>query len=214
MRIFCEAANTRKVTFRARHDALRDLWHLLSRPSPPDRVIRNHVSRLPAAVMAVLDRRALRHWPRLELNSPPEGGLQAWVKTAPAAELVALLRLLVAEGGVVVAGRGRGNGVRGADHLEPLIMGVVRGARGSGGPDGGPPKAEAEAGLVMNLALDWLYLTGEVPKSGRERTNAFGAIVHYVFELLGLDNASSSLRRYWDAVKQERNTPTRVFFED
>ena len=205
---------SKRLPFRIRHDLLRRLWYRLVEASPTIALIRLEAAKLPKPILAALDRRARRVWHALGIGAFPGGGLRDWIKTAPAEQLVPALRLVIAEGALVVLGRSRGGGVRDPSRIEPVIMGVSRGSRlktdppedsVSTHPRGGPVAATAETDLVMHLAIDYLNLTGKPGSLTREDKRIIGQIVAYLFNELKIKNAPWILRRYWDAVKQTRS---------
>lgn len=69
----------------------------------------------------------------------------------------------------------------------------------------------------MELALDWLRATSEMPKAGRSSETAFGDLVHSVFQWLEISKdpyeaATYALRWYWEQVELERNRPSLADF--
>lgn len=205
---------SKRLPFRLRHDLLRRLWHMLNEAPVSIALIRLEAGKLPKPVLAALERRARRVWPGFGIGALPGGGLRDWIKTAPAEQLVPALRLVIAEGALLVLGRSRGGGVRDPSRIEPVIMGISRGSRAetdppedgvSTSPRGGPVAATAETDLVMHLAIDYLNLTGKSGSFTREDKRIIGQIVEYLFNELKIKNAPWILRRYWDAVKQTRS---------
>jgi hypothetical protein len=205
---------SKRLPFRIRHDLLRRLWHMLDEPPVSIALIRLEAGRLPKPVLAAIKRRARRVWPGFRVGAFPDGGLRAWIRTAPAEQLIPALRLLIAEGALLVVGRSRGGGVRDPSRIEPVIMGVSRGSRAETAPAedciptsprGGRIAATAETDLVMHLAIDYLNLTGKPGSFTREDKRIIGRIVAYLFDELKIKNAPWVLRRYWDAVRLTRS---------
>jgi hypothetical protein len=55
----------------------------------------------------------------------------------------------------------------------------------------------------MNLALDWVYVTGEIPQPGRSEGTGFGQMVHLIFDWLQEPGAERALRRHWRHVERD-----------
>ena len=185
------------ATDRAARDALRKVWQLAHADDPSVGLLRARVAALPERVCEYLDRRAKRIIVRL-YHEPADQGFRTWAREAKPDKLLRVVRIISADGGLVVPGRSRGAGRRSAPRVEPIVMGVVRDGPGSK-PTGGAPRLEAERWLVMNLALDWLTATGQEPDRGRDSRNGFGYLVHEIFEWIGLPQARArtALRSYW-----------------
>lgn len=191
--------------FRAMHDELRGLWVLVAAADPPVGLIRQRVLKLHLASKAALDRRAQWLWPMLFDGDPPAGGVAEWSQTAPPQEVLRLLRAAIVEGGVVVPGRLRPRGRRSEPRLEPVILGVARGAQAKQPSYArGRPRDDLGVQLIAFLAVDWAQATGEMPQPGRSDKTAFGDLVHQVFGWLGLPDATGALRRYWQTYKASR----------
>jgi hypothetical protein len=195
------------TTFRETHNALRSVWLLAHEDDPPVGLLRARLKALPKRAIEYIERRFCRAVTQLfPGGDSADAGFLAWSKDADGIELVRALRVVTAEGGKPVAGRSRGSGKRSGLKLEPMIFGEVRGA---GANKGGRPSEDARQELVMNLGLDWLYRTGQIPESGRSGNTAFGELVHSVFQWLGISEdphgaATYALRRYWEQVELGR----------
>ena len=206
-------------THREAHDALRALRERCYLKNPPTRVLRDEVQKLPREAIEYMGRRARVLIPRFFSGTygekcgfdPPErfvAQFLEWVRTANDDKLVEALQRLSGEGGRGVPGRSRGGGKRSPSKLEPVIMGVARGAGSPGLRDGAPIKA-AQHELVMSLAHHWLRTTGKAPKPRRSDSTGFGDLVHSVFQWLDASedlgqSAAHALRRYWDTVKKRK----------
>jgi hypothetical protein len=192
-------------TFRSDHDAVRSLWQLTHDDDASPGQIRARIQTLPTGAIDYLNRRAPRVLACLVPSEKCDVPFQIWAASAEREKLIAVARALTEEGRNVVAGRGRGNGNRSAPRMEPLIMGEMRGA-GTRHHWGGRPKHEEQQELIMWLAMDWLKITGQPPKSGRSDQTGFGDLCHCVFQWLGLPDGSATqaLRQYWDTIKQYR----------
>ena len=136
------------------------------------------------------------------------GGFRAWASKAPRELLVEVVATITAEGGRVVPGRSRGAGKREKPYVEPLILGVARGAPGEK-PEGGRPSDDARQRLVRQLACDWLHATKILPESGRSDHTGFGDLVHSVFQWIesSPDEAEYVLRQYWKEVQSIQSRP-------
>jgi hypothetical protein len=137
--------------FRDAHDALRQLWELSHDDDPPVARIRARIRALPREAIEYVDRRAPIVMARLFPTEPPITRFQQWATSADRAMLITATRVLSAEGGRIVEGRGRGAGKRSALRVEPMIMGEVRG-RGATRHRGGRPGNADRQELVMHLA--------------------------------------------------------------
>ena len=199
---------------RSLHNQLRRLWKLVDCDDPPIGQIRSQFRHLPVSAIAMVARRVAHIWPELQITN--NESIIAWSRAARAENLLKVLRVALADGGRIVQGRRRPGGQRSRPTLEPIILGIARGAqpaqnkrRGpaarskadkpSPGPNG-RPRATAEQTLVAWLAIDWALATGSIPSPGRSDGKPFGDFVHNVFSWLDLNNAASCLRRYWKAV--------------
>jgi|GEM_PF-6655269 hypothetical protein len=210
------AAAAAQNTFRAAHDALRDLWRAAHDDDPSPALLRIGLRKLPAQAREYIGRRAALVLRRLfgeELASPepPEAAfaaLLAWAAAARAEKLVSALRVLAAEGAAPVPGRARPGGKRSRAHLEPLIAGEVRG-RGTQRHPGGRPRADERQELVTRLALAWWRATGTMPPPGRGDHRGFGDLVFTVFGFTGegAAEAAYALRAYWAEMRRRRNRP-------
>jgi hypothetical protein len=112
----------------------------------------------------------------------------------------------------IVVGRSRGCGKRSARHVEPVILGEVRGI-GARKRKGGRPGRDAQRELVMNLAFDWTSATDNAPERGRSGRIGFGDLAHSVFQWLlpeeqAAGAASYALRRHWSEVKKAKSVPS------
>ena len=119
---------------------------------------------------------------------------------AELARLKSYLRLITSSGAKPVEGRTRPGGRRSKPRIEPVVLGFARGDVSTGAPTppvGGRPENEAQFELIMNLALDWLSVTGQMPKKGRSDGTPFGQFVYIVFDWLGLQNPAYLLRAFW-----------------
>ena len=236
MEVFLKERNADKLTFRQIHNRLRKLWTIAHEDDPSIGLIRAEISKLPDAVIRHIEHRA----PRIvSLLSGAErlrevvmagrktikvqdiqtrswaanGGFRAWAQYAKASLLVPATSVLTAEGGRMVAGRIRGGDSRSKPHVEPVILGVTRGAEDEK-PKGGRPLADPAQNLVQNLALDWLLTTGSSPKSGRSDRQDFGELVYAVFSwAANPDNSSQNaasahaeyaLRTYWERYRKAK----------
>jgi len=134
-----------------------------------------------------------------------------WAATADGEELVKVLQVLTTQGASIVQGRSRCGGKRSRARIEPMIMGEVRGA-GARDHTGGAPTNKVAHELVTNLAFNWLYATGEMPKAGRSDLSGFGDLVHSVFQWGEISKdpteaAGYALRRYWTEMKRAKAVP-------
>lgn len=193
------------ASFRTTHDELRGLWVLVVADDPPVGVIRQRLLALHPASQVALERLAQWLWPKLLSGDPPAGGVMKWGQTAPAQDLLLLVRTALVEGGLVVCGRRRPGGRRSASRLEPVILGVVRGAPGHQPvPANGRPPDDLAVQLIAFLAVDWAQATDEMPQSGRSDRTAFGDLVHQVFGWLERPDATGALRRYWRKYRHRK----------
>ena len=128
MAAFRQAAS--QITRRERHDALRELLHMVEEEDPPVAVIRKRIAELPAFDIAEAEERAHRLWSRVFRGESLECGLSfvAWSQTASVAQLQEAVRTFFSDGGTVVRGRVRPGGKRSKSRLEPHILGHARGA--------------------------------------------------------------------------------------
>jgi hypothetical protein len=181
--------------------------------------VREEVQKLPREAIEYMARRARRVIPLLFPGTysdayrfdPPErfaAQFLEWVEAADDGKFIKAVRVLSSEGGRVVCGRSRGGGKRSPIRLEPVIMGIARGA-GTHGLRDGAPTQDALHELVMHLALDWLHATDKAPKSGRSDSSGFGDLVHSVFQWLDVSEDSSetaayALRRYWKTRERRK----------
>ncbi len=191
------------TTFREAHDALRDLFVMITEADPSIGLIRSRSLSLPVQAKAHVERRAMRLRPE---DFGSEGAFWTWTQSARAEDLLSFLRLLIADGGTIIVGRSRPNGSRSRPRFEPIIMGLARGASGESKLSfyNGRPVAFKAGQLVMYLAVDWTLMTNEPPAAGRSEAKPFGELVHQVFGWLEWPGADQALRRYWDAVRRER----------
>jgi hypothetical protein len=216
MAAFRQAAS--QSTRRERHDALRALLRLADEDDPPVAVIRKRIAELERTDIAEAEERAHRLWSRVFPGESLESGFDfaAWLQTAEKEKLLEAVRTFFTDGGAVVQGRARPSGKRSKPHLEPLILGQVRGAAPvqsatksstdcmeslPSPPGSGRPRSDAEDNLVMHLAVTWDRIPGLALQPGRSDRTPFGALVHHVFGWLDLETAEQSLRRYWDDVR-------------
>lgn len=188
------------ASFRARHDSLRKIWRFAQEPDPPIGQIRARLASLPAISRNYLLRRARAIWPKPMLRKP-HCDVSAWAKRAPRERLLSRLLATIAEGGIVIPGRRRGESRQSAPRFEPVIMGVARGS-GLETPTGGRPSGTDEVGLIAYLAVDWALATGSLPERGRSSEKPFGDLVHHVFDWATDANAEQALRRYWQDVEE------------
>jgi hypothetical protein len=200
--------------FREAHDALRKLWEMSRDDDPAIAVLRARIKGLPKKAVEYVDRRAPIVIAHLFPTEPPVTRFQQWAADADPTTLIAVTRVVSAEGGRIVPGRSRGAGKRSKPRLEPMIIGEVRGA-GAGRHRDGRPTNEDHRTLIMHLAIDWLVATGESPKPGRSGGTGFGELVHSVFQWLGLPEGSPAhaLRQYWADVTKG-NAPPNVNCHD
>jgi hypothetical protein len=137
---------------------------------------------------------------RWSISFPDEGPvprLHEWACTADREKLIRVAQAISGEGARVVPGRSRGPGKRSAPRVEPMIRGEVRGD-GAARDHGGRPRNDALQDLILQLAGEWLYATGELPKAGRSDKTGFGDLVHKVFQWCGEPEAAThALRQYW-----------------
>jgi hypothetical protein len=191
-------------------NALERLWKLtqkydreeLTREHEPNiDDIRKAIETLPKGALEFIERR-----PSAAVFLPSGTDFRQWARSADASDLVVSARALSAYGACWQPGRSRGSGKRSGSRLEPIIEQTLRGGR---------PSNATEIGLIANLATDWLCVTGNEPKPGRDIGTGFGYLLCSVFEWLKMaDEADNSdedslhvLRQYWEAVKEGRNKP-------
>ncbi len=216
---FCAERDASELTFREKHDQLRQLWLLAHEDDPPVGQIRARIEQLALSALAELDRHApqviprlFEPWPALARRGNPrndpivaealrEGGFREWAKDADGEKLVRAVQVLAAGGAVIVPGRSRGGGKRSRARIEPRVMGVARGGpdpRNKGGRSSG---LFARLTLVGHLAHDWENATGTLPKPSRSDHTGFGDLVHSVFQWLGEPGAEYALRRFWNEIR-------------
>jgi hypothetical protein len=200
------------ATHRETHDALRSIWLLAHEDDPQIGLLRARIKRLPKSAIDYINRRAPRVIPKLFPGEPLQGGgFLAWSEKANGGKLIHALRVLSADGGQIVDGRSRGRGKRSAPRVEPVIFGEARRA-GTKAHKGGRPSEDTRHELVMNLGLDWIRATDQMPEPGRSSETAFGDLVHGVFQWLDItkdpcEAATYALRRHWEEVRLGRNLP-------
>ena len=178
--------------FRTQHDLLKSIWSMLQEPDPPIGQIRARFMSLPHSSRYYLRRRASRLWPRafmIDLDCDPYRYIERMGKK----QLLRRLPVLLVEGGLFKNDLSK--------EFEPTILGVTRGL--NVGPVGGRPRGDDELRLIMYLAFDWLYATGELPKRGRNTQKGFAELVSCVFEWVTNLKADQALRRYWEQVPKQ-----------
>jgi hypothetical protein len=186
---------------------LRSLAQLLLSDAPSIGLIRARVARLPAPVIRQIESRALRLADQFPACAIVGSDLLGWSKTAPATDLIPLLRLCLVEGGAMVPGQDRPTGRASASHFEPIVFGRGRGMKWLPKLEGGRPADNAEVRLIAHLAVDWHLVTGFEPEAGRDGHSAFSGLVHDVFGWIGRPKkAKFSLRTYWAMVADRAGT--------
>ena len=108
-------------------------------------------------------------------------------------QLIRRLPRLISDGGYVPGGN--------PEDYEPSMLGITRGL--NDGPVGGRPRGDDELRLIMYLAFDWLYATGELPMRGRNTQKGFGELVWNVFGWTTTLKPEQALRRYWEQVRKQ-----------
>ena len=180
---------------------LAHLVRLLLAVDPSISLIRTAISGLPDGVVQQIEARAERMGGQVAACGAAGRDLRVWAKSAPASELLSVLRLCLVEGGAMVPGRHRPNGRQSAGHFEPVVFGRGRGVS-LPKMQGGRPADDAEVRLIAHLAIDWLVSTGLQPEPGRDGYSAFSGFVHDVFGWLDIGSkAQHCLRQYWAMVK-------------
>ena len=216
---FCAEWEEPKLTFREKHDELRELWLLAYDDDPPVAQIRARIQRLSAPAMAEIDRliwqvipKLFEPWPALTRGSSPktepfaeevlrEGGFRAWAAVADGEHLVQAVQLLAGSGAVIVPGKSLGGGKRSRPRIEPFVMGEARGMPEHKHKGGRPSDSDPRLVLIGHLAHEWENATGRFPERGRSDHMGFGELVHLVFQWLGEPGAEYALRRFWQRIR-------------
>lgn len=203
---------------RSAREDLRDLFMACADERNAE-IIRRKFPRLPALAREELVRRAKARDKNLDgTNAPNWGNLCNWVKTCSDEELLDKLPSLISAGRALSLGQLRKNGKRSAPHVEPLIMGETLRLQPPGEPErkgvssykGGHPADEGVDELVRNLALLWLELTGETPRSSRSQMTPFGRLAHFVLKKADARSPENALRRFRASVKHHRARPSSI----
>lgn len=180
---------------------LAQLVRRLLSADPSTGLIRRKISELSEGGAQQIEVMALRRSDQVPVLRPLTSGLRDWAKSAPALELLSVLRLCLVEGGAMVPGRHRPSGRQSAGHFEPVVFGRGRGVS-LPKLQGGRPADDAEVRLIAHLAIDWLVSTGVRPEAGRDGHSAFSGLVHDVFGWLDIgDKGQHCLRQYWKLTK-------------
>jgi hypothetical protein len=192
--------DARAMPDRQIHDRLRALIRLAEETDPPVGQIRAKLRELPN-VLTEVEERAERRWQIYLRDRAPAASTSGWLANVPADQRLIILPRSVSTGGMIVPGRGRGDGRHSRPQFEPMIRGVVRGAPPPSGSTtasmGGRPRDDDALELISFLAMDWALSTESRPTPGRSDEKPFGDLVHQVFGWLGLPDATGALRRYW-----------------
>ena len=222
---FLKTKDAESVTFRQKHDAMRDLFFLAQdglydpkKRATAIKALRLKIESLPDPVMSDMDRSGsliisnlFRSWRVVsgghEFWDPAgwdyNGGFRVWARSAEDEKLLRATQALTSRGAVVVHGRSRGGGKRSQPRIEPYVMGIAR-----GGPDhkskGGRPNLVLAFVFICGLANAWERATGRFPQAGRSDHTGFGDLVHQVFGWVGNPtSADNSLRYFWKEMKKE-----------
>lgn len=204
---------SRRLSFRQRHDMLRKLYVLATSNDPPIGQLRARIAALPDQIADELDLAApmiltaldqpsfgLRLNARKPIHAEQwsrAGGIRVWARKAPPDKLTRAIMALTAQGGTVVPGRRREPGGRSAPRFEPRILGAVRGA-GSRAHAGRPSWLPQQLVLIGLLAAEFKKVTGKPPDPGRSARSPFGNLVHMVFGWIGEPlSAERALRAFW-----------------
>jgi hypothetical protein len=189
---------------RASTSELAQLVRRLLAADPSIGLIRRKISELSEGGAQQIEVMALRRSDQVPVLRPLASGLRDWAKSAPALELLSVLRLCLVEGGAMVPVRHRPNTRQSAGHFEPVVFGRGRGVS-LPKLQGGRPAGDAEVRLIAHLAVDWLESTGVRPETGRDGNSAFSGLVYSVFGWLDIeDKAQHCLRQYWAMTKVKR----------
>jgi hypothetical protein len=201
------AASRPRATHRDAHDAMRELYFKVHEDACNPNEVRALVDALPERAISNIDRRAEVVIPKLFAGETADHGFGLWAKTAAPEKFIQAVQVLSAQGAMLVD-RSRGPGKRSSMRLEPVIMGVARGA-GGGTDKGGRPRDDALRALVRHLAMDWLLLSGGRPIAGRSYGTPFGDLVHSIlqWENVTPERASYALRYYQESYKSLAGDP-------
>lgn len=205
------ANSSNPVRHRQIHDQLRKIWHAANNEKTSLAEIEKtflHVS--PTTLNELKRRVTLRR--KIGLDADHDNSLSRLMERVRGSSndnqakdnlnrLKSYLRLVSSNGAQIVDGRTRPGGKRSRQRIEPVVLGFSRGSVSSDSPAppvGGRPENEAHFELIMNLALDWLYVTGRQPEKGRSDQTPFGQFVYAVFEWVQLKDPDYSLRAFWE----------------
>ena len=204
------------TSYRDAHDALREIFQLIADPKGSFSRIRLKLKRLPQAARDEVIRRAKRRYPDLC------GGdeitwvrFQHWVETCKESELLEKAQVLMATGRALSLGQERDDGHRSAFHIEPLILGQYRrlhhhepdGLSAPTKPKGGRPGNVAVDDFLRCLGLLWLEATGQAPQAGKGARTPFVRMARLVLRCAGVRARDAALKRFWAAMRHDRDRP-------
>jgi hypothetical protein len=148
---FRASTSMRRGTHREAHDAIRKLFFKAHEDNcAPDEIV-ELVDELPEQAVGYIDRRATLVIPKLFPGETADNGFRQWARTASRTELIVAAQVLSSEGASLVD-RSRGTGKRSGKRVEPVVMGLARGAGGHK-HKGGRPKDEPMAVLIAQSRL-------------------------------------------------------------
>ncbi len=205
-----------RLTFRDRHDRLRELYRLAERGDATK--LRKKIERLPPQLLDYIERRARQILPKLNQPWPAAEArfqrlidqeavashgeiFRQWVRGADDEMLVRAVLPIVAEGFYTVSGRKRPGGKQSRPHIEPFIRGVARGVPASSKHGGRPSDAPQNLMLIGRLAFAWEKATSGFPQFGRSDTKPFADLVHGIFQWIKEPGVENALRQYKKALK-------------
>ena len=211
-----------EVTYRQRHDDLRELWLLASEFGPQIDRILALIETFLLLQREVSDRSAplslegLRKPWAAEARGGGEGclepepfadvlkeqGFQAWAKVADPKRLVEVIQITAANGAVALR---KGKNLR----IEPYVMGHARGLSDIANRGGRPSNLYRSITLIGHLAHQWQKGTGRFPEPGRGDKTAFGELVYSVFDWMKAGRPEYALRQWWAKNRRAEGLPVR-----
>jgi hypothetical protein len=176
---------------RSVEEELRELWRLGNDPDSPIAQIRAAFCDLSPRARRMVTRKADGWLPLASPNAGYRGDICAWARRGPPELLVSAAATLTMTGANWVDGQSRGDGRRDGKRWEPQILGHVRGTEDKR-PKAGRPRKIREFELVARLANEWERATGEFPTLTPKGSRGFAALVHAVFQWLGLPQKTAT----------------------